>query len=239
MDTNQNTNHSVVQPMSMPKMKIPSEKAASINAFALSFAAFFGFVAIFAAIASFTKGDWLFDIPLIGIVLANVGFMGASLITALLAVAFALIGLKTLKKVTDKKDLVKPWQCVAKVFLVLGVVYVVSMIAIALYSLLGVGDKSGVSQKNLWLSNFIPNLITAIAAIGIAFLAKQIAAGKTAILRTFSYIAIGVACVGFILVIVSTLVNFYSGKKSSTYDSGYDYGNSLNDLYDSFKDFSW
>jgi len=202
----------------MPKMKLKlgSEKAAAVNAFALSFAAFFGVTAIFAAIAGFTKGDWLFQIPLIGIVLANVGFISTAIITSMLSVAFALIGLSTLKQITDKKDLEKPWRCVAKVFLTLTVIYAISLIALAIYSLLGVGKKSGVSHKHLWLSNFLPNVITAATAFTIHWFAKQIAAGKAAILKTFSLLAIAIACIGFILVIVQCLVGFYGKGGSSS-----------------------
>jgi len=210
-------NNSVVEPLGLPKIKISGEKAAAVNAFALSFAAFFGFTAIFAAIASFTDGNWFFGIPLIGLVLSNVGAASA-LVATLLAVACALVGMMTLKKITDKATLAKPWKRVAKVFLILAVIYGITLIGLALYSLMGVGGKSGVGHKNLWLSNFIPNLITGIAAGAIFFFAKKIESGKTEILRLFNLVSIAIAGIGFVMIVISTLVGFYA-QKSYTYPS--------------------
>ena len=222
----------VVQPIKMPKMKISGGKVAALNAFALSFAAFFGFISIFAAIAGFTNGDWMFGIPLIGLVLANVGFVSTVLITSLLAVIFAIIGLITVGKISDASSLTRAWGCVSKVFLTLTIVYVVSMVAMALYSLMGVGKKSGVSHEDLWLSNFLPNVITAVAAGALAFFAKQIESGKTMFLRILSFISIGVASVGFILVVIQTLVGFYAEKSSSSYPDYEDYSDIYDDLMD-------
>jgi MFS family permease len=229
MESKPSSTNSVVEPFSMPKMKLSSEKAAILNAFTLSFAAFFGFLSIFAAIAGFTNGDWLFSIPVISSIFIN--FIPVVFITALLSLVFSILGILTLKKITDKKDLVKPWHCVAKIFLTLAVIYGVSLVAFALYSLLGVGKKSVVNHKSLWLNGFLPNLIAGIAAGIICWFAKQIAAGKIALLRTFSMITVMVASLSFILVIISTLVTFYPSNSSN----GSQYDNIYNDFWDLFR----
>lgn len=229
MDAKSQPKGAVVEPIKIPKMnmKIAGDKAAGINAFAISFAVFFGAMAIFSAIAGFTKGDWTFNIPLIGAAFANVG-LASALITGLLAVVFAVIGLMTIGKITDKAALVKSWTMVSKVFFVLTCIYVVSMVGLALYSLFALGKK-GLDHGDLWLSSFLPNLITALVAGVMAYLAKMIAAGKTATLRMLSAVATGIASVGLILVIIQTLVGFYGGTSSSS-SSGY--GDYYQDILD-------
>ncbi|MFV0485495.1 MAG: hypothetical protein ACK5MU_04715 [Candidatus Saccharimonadales bacterium] len=211
-------------------MKIAGDKAAGINAFAISFAVFFGAMAIFAAIAGSTKGDWSFSIPLIGATFANVGLAG-TLITGLLAVIFAVIGLVTIGKITDKESLVKSWNAVSKVFFVLTCIYVMSMLGLALYSLFAIGKKN-FDHGDLWLSSFLPNFITALVAGVMAYIGKAIAGGKTAMLRVLSAVATGIASVGLIIVIVQTLVSFYGNtSSSSSSSSGYDYYQDILDYF--------
>jgi hypothetical protein len=212
----------LVQPVKMPKMKMPGNRAATLNAFALSFAAFFGFMTIMAAIAGFTDGEWLFNIPLIGTVLANVSIVSTVLTTALMAVLFAVVGMLTVSKITNIEDVKKAWCGVARVFLVLALIYAATMVSIMIYSLLAIGSKSGVSQSNLWLVNFIPNLITMAAAGGMWLIARQIANGKTAMLKILSILGVVIAGVGLILVIVQTLVGFYSGPSVPSLPGGLD-----------------
>jgi hypothetical protein len=231
MENSKPSNNSVVEPLSMPKMKISGEKAAALNAFALSFAAFFGFLSIFAAIASFAKVDWTFTIPLIGIALANVSYISIAFITALLAVAFAIIGIMTLKKITDKNTLSRYWYRVSKIFLVLAIIYSVVFVAIALYSLMGLGRKSGVNHGTLWLDGALPNRMTAVGAGIVCCYAKSIAGGKTAILRTFSVIAITIASIGLIVAVVQTLTGFYSDKSSSRHPANNSQYYDIWDLY--------
>jgi len=205
MEHKQTSNHSAAK----------SKKAAALNAFALSFAAFFGFVSIFAAIAGFSGGHWAFSIPLIGAVLANVGYISVAFVTALLAFALAIIGALATKNITDKDALSGSWYAVSKVFFFLAIVYIVTIIAIALYSILGAGQSSGVNHEYLWLNNFLPNLVTAVGATVVCIFAKQISAGNTALLRAFSAIAITIASLGLILVVIQTSVGLYSSDPSS------------------------
>lgn len=231
MDAKSQPNGAVVEPIKIPKMKmkIAGDKVAGLNAFAVSFAMFFGVLTIFAAIAGFTSGNWVFGIPLIGAFFANVG--AASVVTtALLSVAFGIIALMTIGKITDAQSLSKSWNAVSKVFFVLMQIYAVSMIGIAIYSLLSLGKKT-VDQGDLWLSGFLPNFITAALAGTMAYVGKKIADGKTVLLRTLSMIAMGIAGVAFVLVIIQTLVSFYATKSSSSTDyRDYDYGDVL-DLF--------
>ena len=219
----------LVEPVKIPKMKIAGDKVAGINAFAISFAVFFGAMTIFSAIAGFTKGDWSFGIPFMGAAFANVG-LASTLITGLLAVVFAVIGLVTIGKITDRESLTKSWNAISKVFFVLTCIYVMSMVGIALYSLFALGKK-GLDHGDLWLSSFLPNFITAVVAGVMAYMSKMIAGGKTAVLRALSIVAIGVASIGLVLVIVQTLVGFY-GEKSSSSSSYEDY---YQDILDYFK----
>ena len=53
----------VVEPVKAPKMKMPGATLAKLNAWAIAGATFFGFCAIFSAIAGFTKGKWYFGDP--------------------------------------------------------------------------------------------------------------------------------------------------------------------------------
>ena len=210
METKQQSSGSVVGSFSMPKLKLPSDKAAATSAFMLSLATFFGFLTIFAAIASFTDGDWFFGIPIVSIFFANTPLYLNELFTALASILFSIIGLKTLTQITSKNDLVKPWQCVAKIFMFLTAIYVIMLVAIALFSLMGVGKDSGVPHRTLWLNGFLPEFITTFAAAIVCYFAKQIAAGKTIILRNLSFFTVGIASIGFILTIISTLVTLYS-----------------------------
>lgn len=232
MDAKHQSNGAVVEPIKIPKMRIAGDKAASINAFAISFAAFFGTLAIFQAIAGFID-KWSFGIPsVVNVLFANVGDAGA-VIMGLLAVAFGIVGLLTLGKITDATALSKSWGVVAKTFFVLATVYVVSMVGIMIYSLLSLGRK-GYNQGGLWLNSFLPNVITAGLAIGMALMAKKISDGKTAMLRVLSMIAMGAAGVGFILIVVQTLVGFYAqkGTSSSNGSSSGDYGEMLDNTRD-------
>ena len=118
------------------------------------------------------------------------------------------------------------WKCVRNVFIVIAAIEVVKMIALAIYSLCGIGEKSGVEQGYLWLNGFLSNSLAALAATGIAFIAHAIANGKTAVLSVMRFVALGVAAVACILVFVSTIVNFYNKKSSSSYSTS-DYSSIL------------
>lgn len=205
----------------MPKVKISSKAMAHINAFTIALSIFFGGSAIFAAIAGFTKGEWDFSVPFIGSFLGGNTYPGSSLfMTAFLVLALAIIGMLTLRKVTSLDDMKAAWKKVAAIFAVITAIFLVEVVATAIYSLCGVGQKSGVSQKYLWLSSFLPILINGLIAFGVTFMAKQIAAGKAQVLRIASYIALGVAALAFILVIVYTFVDFYSKKTYADYLGG-------------------
>ena len=66
------------------------------------------------------------------------------------------------------------------------------------------------------------------------YLAIQIANGKTQVLRAASYVAIAVAAIAFVLVLISTLVGFYSKKSYSKYYDD-DYSSAVEELRDLFK----
>ena len=116
------------------------------------------------------------------------------------------------------------WKCVRNLFVVIAGLEVFKMIALAIYALMGVGEKSGVEQGYLWLNGFLSNTLAAAAAVAVVFIANAIAAGKTQVLSIMRFIALGVASVALIIAVVSTLVGFYSKKSSSSYS---DYSDAL------------
>ena len=215
------TKHQVVAELKGPKVKASGGQIARFNAFALSFAAFFGVMTIFSAISGLTQSEWSFRPPLIDILFANISSIPETFVMALLALAFGVIGLLTINKITDADALKKSWQCVAKVFCALGIVYLVCMVAIALYSLMGLGRKSGLDHEYLWLSNFIPNLIMALTAGGIFFVAKSIVEGKTVLLRLLAIVATAISAIGLALTLIQIFTNFY-GESHTIYDDIYD-----------------
>lgn len=216
----------VVDPIKMPKMKVSGSTIAKLNSWAIAGAIFFGYATIFAAIAAFTK-KWSFGIPFIGVIFGNnTGSVSLMLLTALATVALSVFAIVTIGKITDAEALKKSWHCIANTFLGIAVVYVIDMIGIIMYSLMSIGRKS-FDQGDLWLSSFLPCVILCAGAVAMHFIAKSIAAGKTAILRVLSIVAISVAAVALVLVFIAHMVNFYGKSSTKSYS---DYYNSLFDL---------
>lgn len=231
---------SVVGDVSIPKLKITGKRAAYVNAAAVTVATYLGVVAIFGAIAGFTKGDWSFSMP--GIISAFFGSASFSLlgvsvsigpsalfVTGMLAIVGGVIGFLTLKKLTDATAVKNAWRLVSEIFGVITGLLVISLVSIALWSLFGLGEKSGVSQGDLWLSTFLPTVIKTALAGTIYMLARKIAAGKLEVLRIFSFVATGIAVVALIMVIVQTMIGFYDKKSSSSslLDDDYDWSSWL------------
>lgn len=231
---------SVVGDVNIPKLKLNGKRAAYINAAAVTVATYFGIVAIFGAIAGFTKGDWMFSMPAIVTALfgnASFSFLGMSVsvgpsalfITGMLAIVGGIIGFLTLKKLTDASAVKNAWRIVAEIFGVITGVLAIALVSIALWSLFGLGEKSGVDQGDLWLSVFLPTVIKTILAGTIYVLAGKIAAGKLEVLRIFSMVATGIAVIAIVMVIIQTLVGFYDKKtsNSSIFDDDYDWSSWL------------
>ncbi len=235
MATEQQAPHAVVDSVKMPKLKIDNKKVAGINAFATAFATFFGFAVILTAISTFTKGKWTFNIPFLSPFLgSNLGAVESMLVVALLALTCAIIGLITVRKITDVEAMKKSWSCVAKVFGIFALIFCVNMVAVVIYSLLSLGRKSyELNQGRLWGSTFVANLILCAASAAMFFVSKKIADGETKYLSIMRFVAIGIASVAAVIAIVSLLVSFYS-KSSSSYEleEGLD---ELQNLYNYFK----
>ena len=226
--TNNSSEKAVVDPIKMPKLQIPSSNMAVVNAVATSFALFFGFATIFAAISDFTKSKWTFNLPSIARLFgSNTGPVSQTLIIALISLAASIVALITISKITDASSLKKAWSCIAKIFLGVGILYVVNMVAILIYSLLSLGREISGLQGELWGSNFVSCLIMGAASFAMFYFSNQIAAGKTAVLRIFSFVAIGIASVATALVLIQHLVTFYN-KDTTSKSSSYDYSNMLN-----------
>ena len=223
-------NKPVVEPVKMPKIKIEHKKLATVNAFAIALAMFLGYCAIFAAISGFTK-KWDFAIPFFGRFMGTNAAVPTSLLTALFAVVFAIFGFVSLGKVTDAEATKKSWDLVSKVFFGFVIVYIVDMIAIVIYSLLSIGRGKSFDQGNFWLDSFLSTVICCVGAGVMAYIGKQIAAGKTSLLRIASLAATALAIIGFIIVFIQILVNFYGEKSKSSYDT---YREATDSFYDLF-----
>ncbi len=212
----------VVDPVKMPKLKIENKKLAAINAWAIALSMFLGYCAIFAAIAGFTK-KWDFSIPFFGRFMGSNAAVPTSLLTALFAVVMAIFGFITLGKVTDADATKKSWKIISKVFLGFVFVYLIDMIGVIIYSLMSLGRGKGFDQGSLWLDSFLSTVICCVGATVLWYVGKQIAAGKTSLLRIASLAAAGLAAVGFIIVFIQLLVSFYSKP-------------TINDYYDDYRD---
>ncbi len=225
----------VVDPVTMPKLKMDKHKLATVNAWTIALAMFLGYCAIFAAIAGFTK-KWDFSIPFFGRFMGSNAGAPRELLTGLFALVFAIFGFVTLKKVTDAEATKKAWGCISKVFLGFMLVYAVNMVGIVIYSLMSLGrEKYAFDQGQLWLDSFLSTVICCIGAGVVWFIGKQISEGKTSVLRIASFIAAGVAVVGFIIVFIQLLVSFYSKPDSSSYDSYKDAIDSYSNVLDLLK----
>lgn len=210
--------NTVVEPVKMPKVKADNKLIAGINAASITLATFMGWMTIFAGIATFTKEGWSVAVPFASeIIGANMGWASVLFASGIMTVLFGVIGLITAGKITDINAMKSSWKYARNAFIVIAAIEIIKMVAIAIYSLCGIGEKSGVDQGYLWLNSFLSNTLAAGAAVGIAFIANAIAAGKTTVLSVMRFVALGIAAVGCVLVVVSTIVNFYS--KKTTYKS--------------------
>jgi hypothetical protein len=230
----------VVEPVKMPKVKADNKLIATVNAVSTTLACFLGWMTIFAAIASFTKNSWNVGIPFVDYILgSNFSNHGGSvsiylLATGLLTVLFAVIGLITARKITNVDAMKSSWKCVRNFFVIVAAIEIFKMVALAIYALCGLGEKSGVKQGDLWLDGFLSNVLAAAAAAGVAFVANTIAAGKTQVLSIMRFVALGVAGVALIIAVIATFVGFYnkpgySNKSSrSSSSSSYDYSDIMN-----------
>ena len=224
---------SVVEPVKMPKVKADNKLIAGINAASITLACFLGWMTMFAAIAGFTKKGWAVGVPIMGTILgANTYYLDTAFITGILTVIFAVIGLLTARKITDINAMKSSWKVARNAFIVIAGIEIVKMIGLAIYSLLGVGDKT-LPQGYLWLNGFLSNTLAAAAAVGLVFIADAIAKGKTQVLSVMRFVALGIASVACVLVFVSTLIGFY-GKKSSTSSSSSSADSSLDTLLNLF-----
>lgn len=220
--------NAVVDPIKMPKMKVDNKFIAGINAISTSLAVFFGWMAIFAGIASFTKEGWSVGIPLVGFLFGeNFGSYGgnisiAFLATGILSILFAIIGLIAARKITDIEAMKSSWKCTRNLFVVIAGIEVLKMVILAIYGLCGLGEKAGVEQGYLWLNGFLSNTLAALGAGAVAAIAHMIAQGKTQILSIMRFVALGVAGVAFIIALISTFVNFYSGCAKDDYKCLYE-----------------
>ena len=220
----ESTNKPVVDPVKMPKLKTNAKCLASFNTWAIAIAAFLGFFGIFLAISLLTKGDWNFS-PSISTLLdygdqsvaagkgysyIAIGSIITVLFISLTSLLLGIAGIVTIGKITDADALKKAWKNVSRLLFTFVGIYAVHLFVLILSSLILIGKSEGTKiQKGIWLDKFLPSVIMALAAGGLAFLAKTIAGGKTANARIASFIGIGISGVGFILTFIAVMVTIY------------------------------
>ena len=218
MENSYSMANTVVDPVKMPKVKAKNSVIAGFNAASISLACFMGFVAIFAGIAAFTKKGWGIDIPFAGTLFGTntvgAGYSVIAFAAGIATVLFGVVGLITAGKITDIDAMKKSWRYARNAFIAIAAIEVIKMVSIAIYSLCGIGEKSGVQQGYLWLNGFLSNTLAAMAAVGMVFIAHAISEGKTAVLSVMRFVALGIASVACVLIFVSTIVSFYSNKTS-------------------------
>ena len=151
----------VVDPVKMPKVKADNKLIAGINAASITLATFMGWMAIFAGIAAFTKKGWTVAIPFASEILgANMGWASVAFAAGILTVILAVVGLITAGKITDINAMKTSWKYARNAFAVIAAIEIVKMVSIAIYSLCGIGEKSGVEQGYLWLNSFLSNTLS-------------------------------------------------------------------------------
>lgn len=212
----------VVKPVKAKKLKIDGRKVAYWNAFAISFATFFGTALIFNAIASIitnqTKGEWYFGIPFSGLFTSwDITYgLPSSLILAAIALGLGIFSVVSVNKITDADALKKAWKCNAKIFGVLTGLYALSLCLTCLYSLMNIKKGAGDFQGQLWLSGFLPTLIMGGVSGFIFAMSVSIAKGKTALVRVMSFIAVSVAALAIALVFTERMIVIHSKKSASS-----------------------
>jgi MFS family permease len=219
----ENQQQPVVAPVKINAPKASQGFITAFNGVSLAIASLFSVISVFAAIASFTNGKWSFGIPVVG--QFNITGAPTLLVAAVAALAFALVSFLTVRKITDAEKLKSVYSAWATVYAVLSIILVSAAIAVVFYGLFTVGDKS-VSQKNLWLSGFLPGLVVAGASVAITFMYKAVAGGKTAILSMINLVVVCAAALGLLLTVISVFVDHYGDKKSY---NNYNYSDYLDD----------
>ncbi len=232
------TTKSVVDPVKMPKVKANNKLIAGINAASLSLSTFMGWMAIFAGIAAFTTKGWQIEIPFaswfFGANNTTQGIGQVAFTAGIASVLLAVLGLITAGKITDIDAMKKSWKCTRNVLIVLAAIEAVKMASIAIFALCGIGSK-GFAQGYVWLNGFLSCALATMALVGLVFIAHFIAAGKTTVLSVMRFIAVGVASVGCVLLIISTIVGYHRTVSTGSSSSSSSTSNYIDSLYDLLK----
>lgn len=205
--------------------KLSQKLIITTNAISFAGAAIFGGMGVFAAIASFTKGDWtVYGAGFEGLL----GSVSTSFFLAVLALLLGLLAKYTIKKMKDAALLKKAYGILAFGVGCMSAVFVAIATSIALYALIGLGSKS-IDQPDLWLNGFLPATLAAIVTAITAKVAKKVAMGKVVILPLATDIVLGVSALSLLLMIISTVLSVYGDKKPASTGSKY-----IDDLYNYF-----
>ena len=196
------------------KIHLPQAFMVTMNAFSVVFAAEAGVLAVVAAIEMLIDGSF--------------GILALSPFTlSLMAAAFGLIAMLTMKKITDSGLTKKAYGVASIVLVIQAILAAVATVAIIPFALFAAG--AGYVQKYLWLNKFLPYLVTTAVIVGLLFVIKKIYDGMIKLLPNLTYAILGVAGVALILSIVATCVGFYG--ESSRYDDIYKAMDDINKMF--------
>jgi hypothetical protein len=181
------------------KKSLPQSGLAAINAFSLVYAVEAGIFAVVLGIIALTQGR------------VGAGTAFPALLIGISALAFGLVALFTMRKITDKNLVKKAYGVAAVILLIEAILYAAMTVGTALYALFSVGI--GEIQGNLWLNWFLPLLGLTVVSAGLSFVAKKVYDGMASkILPIVAYIALGIAGVGILLAMIATFVGWYGSS---------------------------
>jgi hypothetical protein len=131
---------------------------------------------------------------------------------AIVAAALVLVASITAKKITEKENLKKGYSIAAAAMTVVAAIAAVSAVAIIPFALFAIG-AGGSIQKDLWLNNFVPTLISAVVAAATVIVFKKLRDGMPKLMQFVTYGVLGLAGVALILTIIGVFVGFYGKNK--------------------------
>ncbi|MCL1876676.1 hypothetical protein FWF74_01410 [Candidatus Saccharibacteria bacterium] len=187
------------------KKKLPQTLVVVLNAFSVVFAAELGILTVTIAIIYLISG-------------VGGGLAFGPFELSLVAAAFAVIALLTMKKITDAGMMKKAYGVAAIILIVQAICVAVAAVAVIPFALFAAG-AGGAVQKSLWLGSFLPSLGVTAVVVGLLFVVKKIYDGVIKILPIVTYVILGIAGLAFILSTISTFIGFYGKNPCESYSN--------------------
>lgn len=218
---------SVTKSIKAKKLKIDNRKIAIFNAFATSFAIFFGTILLFNIMTlifdAVTGARLQFSVPFMSIFVGwDVAYgLPSTLLFAGMALACGIFSVVSMSKNTNAEAIGKTWKYNLFIFAALTVLYVLSAILVCFYSFLTIGKGAGPFQLSLWLSGFLPTVVTGCIAAFIVMMSWSIVKGKTKFTNIMNIIAVSVSALAFLIIAIAMTIAFHSSSSSAIYNLFY------------------